>query len=345
MKEKFVICFTLLSSACIDIHIPGQASATGQGSSSWDVEYMESEGSSSDTGEGSEGGSEGGSAGSGTTGGAEETSTSDATGGTSSDTTATSGTSTGGGGGSGPQTTGMTNASTTEEEDDSTTDDANPSKCGDGIVNPGEQCDDGNDDNTDGCLDTCLLANTVFTTSMVFKTDLAAAYNLTDIPLGSSGYEKAKALCNFFAQEAELEGVFEPWLSESDPLVNPDSKMAECGDWEGAFVLPSGELVRDDGWEHGLTVVGNNPNTWLYSPLDEDEYGNKIEDENGYVLTGTYENATPVFFQTCNSWNTTWGEYGARVGNLHAVDRNWSSHKSMNCAETEGRLYCIQSWC
>ncbi|NOZ43695.1 MAG: DUF4215 domain-containing protein [bacterium] len=30
--------------------------------------------------------------------------------------------------------------------------------CGDGIVNGNEQCDDGNNDNTDNCLNTCILA-------------------------------------------------------------------------------------------------------------------------------------------------------------------------------------------
>jgi hypothetical protein len=30
-----------------------------------------------------------------------------------------------------------------------------PTSCGDGMTNEGEECDDGNDDNTDNCLDTC----------------------------------------------------------------------------------------------------------------------------------------------------------------------------------------------
>jgi cysteine-rich repeat protein len=36
---------------------------------------------------------------------------------------------------------------------------AHASTCGDGVVQAGfEQCDDGNDDNHDGCLDTCVVA-------------------------------------------------------------------------------------------------------------------------------------------------------------------------------------------
>ena len=33
-----------------------------------------------------------------------------------------------------------------------------PVNCGNGILDPGEQCDDGNNDNTDGCLITCVIA-------------------------------------------------------------------------------------------------------------------------------------------------------------------------------------------
>jgi cysteine-rich repeat protein len=37
-------------------------------------------------------------------------------------------------------------------------DDANLfASCGDGVVDPGEECDDGNANNHDGCRNTCLL--------------------------------------------------------------------------------------------------------------------------------------------------------------------------------------------
>ena len=37
--------------------------------------------------------------------------------------------------------------------------DGAPASCGDGMLDEGEACDDGNDDNTDACLDTCELAS------------------------------------------------------------------------------------------------------------------------------------------------------------------------------------------
>jgi cysteine-rich repeat protein len=46
-------------------------------------------------------------------------------------------------------------AEDTGTEDTGTEDTGTESECGNGIVEPGEACDDGNDDNTDSCLDTC----------------------------------------------------------------------------------------------------------------------------------------------------------------------------------------------
>ncbi|MGH9870017.1 MAG: DUF4215 domain-containing protein [Candidatus Polarisedimenticolia bacterium] len=42
---------------------------------------------------------------------------------------------------------------------DGTVDAADPDcfVCGDGVVQPGEECDDGNDNNVDGCDNQCLL--------------------------------------------------------------------------------------------------------------------------------------------------------------------------------------------
>ncbi|MEX1367243.1 MAG: hypothetical protein AB1Z98_29220 [Nannocystaceae bacterium] len=58
---------------------------------------------------------------------------------------------------SGPTSTGI-DTSTTEDSLDSGTTDPPPIECGNGIIEPGEPCDDGNDDELDACLPTCELA-------------------------------------------------------------------------------------------------------------------------------------------------------------------------------------------
>ena len=44
-------------------------------------------------------------------------------------------------------------------------------ECGDGVVGPGEECDDGNDDNADGCKDNCNLAPIITCQSPVVSAD------------------------------------------------------------------------------------------------------------------------------------------------------------------------------
>ena len=53
-----------------------------------------------------------------------------------------------------PTTTDPTTTNPTTTESDSST----GGVCGDGVVDDGEECDDGNDENTDGCLNACQLA-------------------------------------------------------------------------------------------------------------------------------------------------------------------------------------------
>ncbi|MCA9662271.1 MAG: hypothetical protein KC486_28285, partial [Myxococcales bacterium] len=44
-------------------------------------------------------------------------------------------------------------------DDDECSNTCVPAGCGDGVMQDGEECDDGNDDNTDACLDTCVAAS------------------------------------------------------------------------------------------------------------------------------------------------------------------------------------------
>ena len=67
--------------------------------------------------------------------------------------------------GSTTETGGTTTTTSTSTTDPSTTDPSttdptgDPPVCGDGSVQAGEECDDGNADNTDGCLNTCVAAS------------------------------------------------------------------------------------------------------------------------------------------------------------------------------------------
>ncbi|MEZ4340277.1 MAG: DUF4215 domain-containing protein [Sandaracinaceae bacterium] len=85
--------------------------------------------------------------------------------------------------------------------------------CGDGILHPGEECDDGNEDNTDLCLDTCVAASC------------------------GDGYVGPGETCD--------DGNFDGWRRVLEPLRSPDlrrrlprRRRRECDD---------GNTAADDG--------------------------------------------------------------------------------------------------
>ena len=86
----------------------------------------------------------------------------DGTSGSSSTSEASTGTSEGTGTTTGGATTSTSGGSTTAESTSTATGDSSstggPAVCGDGVVQAGEACDDGNADDTDACLGTCVAA-------------------------------------------------------------------------------------------------------------------------------------------------------------------------------------------
>ena len=56
--------------------------------------------------------------------------------------------------------------------------DDQPSMCGDGVINGGEECDDQNADNDDGCLDTCMFADSCLDIKDALPNSTSGAYTL-----------------------------------------------------------------------------------------------------------------------------------------------------------------------
>lgn len=92
--------------------------------------------------------------------------------------------------------------------------------CGNGVVEPPEECDGGS-----LCLE-CVRDRVVFLTSLKFDPATLG---------GPNGTDGADTLCNDFAQSAGLDGVFKAWLST--PTTSPST----------SFVPSAGRYVRTDG--------------------------------------------------------------------------------------------------
>lgn len=247
--------------------------------------------------------------------------------------------------------TGATTGDATTSAETST-----PGECGDGALNPGEACDDGNDDNTDACLDTCVAASCgdgflcatcgeacddanlvegdgcdagcaleplrVFVTSAVYPAT-AAAPSMADM------------LCTNAAQATYPGRKFVAWTS-----MNNTPAADRLGDHDRPYARVDGKRV------------GNNTQDLLdgalQNPINVDQFGveytgasegSPCENPANYAWTGTGFNGLGKP-PDCNGWMDV--TQTALVGKLDRVDGTWTDACPFTCSATL-RLYCIET--
>lgn len=232
---------------------------------------------------------------SGETGGAETSTTSADTTGTSSPADSS---------GSGDSSTG-----------DSSTGPADP-VCGDGLVQLGEACDDGNLVAGDGCQE-CATDSLVFISSEVYQ----------GFALG--GLYGADQRCRSLAAKAGLlhPETFVAWLSTAAMPAADRLKHSP-----GRYLLVNG-LVVAESWT-ALTSGS------LKNPIMVDEYS---QTRDTRAWTGTLVSGQPApGSEFCEDWDDDsgllkWGGTGLSVN----VDSAWSFFEQGPC-DSELRLYCFQ---
>lgn len=223
---------------------------------------------------------------------------------------------------------GQTNEAADEDCDDGNADDSDDcvdlckaASCGDGHhwldADSDEECDDGNQDDTDNCSTDCLLIEhrKVFVTSMSYLGDLG-------------GLDGADAECNAVAMAVGLDGFYRAWLSDSvdGPATRFDIAFA------GVYELNDKDstLVTARGWD-GLTKEE------LQHAINVDENGQEYVTG---VWTNTDQAGLPLSdVETCSEW--TGVDSDAFIGNSGAVDMTWTVGVSQGCA-TGFSLYCFQ---
>jgi cysteine-rich repeat protein len=215
-----------------------------------------------------------------------------------------------------------TTADTTGEPDTSDTGDTStgaPAVCGDGILDPSEECEDGNLVDGDGCSAACTIEGdhlVVFLSGAAYSGEMLA---------------DADAKCQQLANTVQaLKGrEFVAWVSRIGDAVK---------DRVGASTLP---YRRVDGQIVALgtaALLGGS----LKAAIDRTETGAIIKAapcaSGDAVWTGT----TPGGEATgadCGKWTQPM-EVG-RVGGLGATDGAWSSCELRMCT-TSFRIYCIE---
>jgi len=188
--------------------------------------------------------------------------------------------------------------------------------CGDGVVDPGETCDDMNDNPDDGCK-LCTADRRVFASIVEYQ------------GFALDGLYGADQRCKMLAGLAGLPNYFSyrAWLSDSttaaaDRLVHS----------KGRYILVNGLVVAAD-WE-ALTsgALENAINTTESSEI-----------AGGGAWTGTLPNGQPAFGASfCEDWDGGDGLELGGSGVCGQTDTFWSFFEQGYCG-SEYSLYCFEN--
>jgi len=203
--------------------------------------------------------------------------------------------------------------------------DCKPIICGDGIVSISELCDDGNNEELDNCSNDCFTPRWAFLTN-----DYIGAANF-------GGLSKADTFCQKNADLFGLDGTYLAWLSDDDPFSSPVFRMET--DFKGWYRLRSpfpSPLAK--GWQ-GLTSLD------LENPLNITPNG-LFDQTVVSVWTATNDDGTKAEGSTCDNWTFLgMGEdYQVTAGDPQKKEHNgWSTGYIKGCnSEIGAKLYCFE---
>jgi len=200
-----------------------------------------------------------------------------------------------------------------------------PGECGDGELNPGEECDDGNDQGNDGCEPVMCVttAKVVFVSSMTVTGDMG-------------GLQGAHDLCADLAMKAGLPmAPYLAWLS--DAKTSPDIFMLKSN---YPYIKVNKEMVALN-WQ---TLTSED----LLSAIDLDEFGdpapilaNNPCGAHGVHTSTLASGAADDPVTNCEGWTSASGY--ADWGDYSATSAKWSlaCGYELNCSY-EAPIYCFQ---
>ncbi len=146
------------------------------------------------------------------------------------------------------------------------------------------------------------------------------------------GLAGADALCQVFADAAELPGTYKAWLS--DQALSPATRFTK----DGKFVLADGPTVAES-WDD-LT------DGELDVPIYHDALGNTVtHEELEGVWTNTSIDGTPIStepYESCLNWTSSSSAYSARAGHFLYTDHDWTEYPVELECDYLIHLYCFQ---
>lgn len=195
-------------------------------------------------------------------------------------------------------------------------------RCGDGTLQNAELCDDGDAEDKNACSNTCVPARLVFVTSKVYQGDFG-------------GLLAADKECGDLATSKNLGQAGTLWIAWlSDDTTNAGDRVdAEFTGW---FILPNGDPVAQG--KSGLT------SGTLENPINEFESGIAVPpNEVQEVWTNTNPDGNRASdTNDCDGWKSKSSMKESTYGELQSTAEQWTNSSPESC-NNSFRLYCLQN--
>jgi len=191
-----------------------------------------------------------------------------------------------------------------------------PPACGDGIVDPGESCDDMNDNPDDGCK-LCTKDRRVFASSVEYQ------------GFALDGLYGADQRCRMLAAIAMLPNflTYRAWLSDSNTAAA--DRLVHS---KGRYILVNGLVVAQD-WEALISGA-------LENAINVSESSEIV---GGRAWTGTLPNGQPAFGSSfCEDWDGGDPFELGGSGVCSQTDAFWSFFEQYACGSNLS-LYCFEN--
>ena len=206
--------------------------------------------------------------------------------------------------------------------------------CGDGLVNPvrGEACDDGNNEDADGCTADCAHEERfVFVSSIRVRGDFESDWQN---PAMFTGLALADERCRQLADATKLEGTYKAWLStaSTSPHERFDTKFT------GKYRLRA-KLSNDVGPVIATGWADLTDGT-LAHPIDRDENGDYADLDLAW--TNTKANGTRASKDHCYNWTLAAVNESTILGATEAKDSSWSAILDDQSCAAMFRFYCFE---
>jgi len=184
-------------------------------------------------------------------------------------------------------------------------------ECPDGVIEGSEECDDGNNINDDYCSNECKINyKYIFITNSVYNGNLG-------------GFKEADAKCQQEAEEAGLPGEYKAWLFVSNIPAKRFIHSAK------PYKLPDNTTVASTFSD---LTAGN-----LQNPINKNAFGNAIDlTTSSFAWTGSAMN-------NCNDWQSNDATESGVVGDPTKTDTSWKKTDSTRTCDAAFHLYCLQN--